>query len=73
MNTHLKTILTFIFLLIIMPSMGWVSIGVLGLEVVGSVVKSYYVAGLLTTLFIGTATLACAFIYYTVYVFWKNL
>lgn len=73
MNTHLKTILTFIFLLVIMPFTGWASVSVLGLEVVGSVVKAYYIAGLLSTLIIGATTLACVFIYYTVYVFWENL
>ena len=72
MNTHLKTILTFIFLLIILPFIGWASIGVLGLEVAG-VLKSYFIVGIIITSFIGTITLVCAFIYYTVYVFWKNL
>lgn len=73
MNTHLKTILTFIFLLIILPFIGWASIGVLGLEVAGSVIKAHYIVGILIILLIGVPILACVFIYYTVYTFWEGL
>lgn len=73
MNTHLKTILTFIFLLVIPPLIGWATTSVLGLEVVGSVVKAYYKTGILISFLIGGPILACAFIYYTVYTFWENL
>lgn len=73
MNTHLKTILTFIGLFVIIPFIGWCSLLFLDIDVVGSAIEAYYIAGFITSLIVFSIITLCCIIYFGVYTFWDEL